>query len=251
MEKWILENMELFVMVTDSDGNIVYCNKEIEELKKLSEYKAVSDSHIEFEDSIYDIDEITREKDGKKYNIFTFKRAELKKSAVDDLRKKLRCDMLTGVLTRSAFEESLVNTNMFMDQIPFSIIMCDVDDFKIINDSLGHLGGDRVLKLIGDTLLSSFRKDDIIARYGGDEFIIGIRDNDQDRIIERLEKVQQQLGKYSDITNINMSFGCTEYDYSISLEDNIKNADSALYYGKSHGKNRVIFWSDQMIDQKK
>ncbi|MCK4797262.1 MAG: GGDEF domain-containing protein [Spirochaetes bacterium] len=134
----------------------------------------------------------------------------------------------------------------------FSCIMLDIDSFKEVNDTFGHLAGDAVLKELGELLNSNsiFRNNDIIGRYGGEEFIVILPETNSEYAkspAERLRKELKEKKFYSngEIFHVTISIGISEFKTSDkSCEDLIDRADKALYYAKSHGKNMTIIYED-------
>ncbi len=124
---------------------------------------------------------------------------------------------------------------------PFSILLIDIDDFKTINDTLGHQIGDQALKRFGKVLINSKRELDICARYGGEEFIVVLPHTDQGEaeiIAERLRISTEN--EYKNDISLTISIGisnCPKNSSTIKIL--IKKADDALYESKSKGKNRI------------
>ena len=125
-------------------------------------------------------------------------------------------------------------------------MMVDVDHFKQLNDRLGHLAGDAVLRLIADVLRRSVRLFDVCARYGGDEFAIlmpgsGPESSAQiaDRIREGIEDTRPAGGPWADDLRITVSIGIAGY-LAESGEELVGRADQALYSAKHAGRNRVV-----------
>lgn len=127
------------------------------------------------------------------------------------------------------------------------LIFADIDDFKRINDTYGHSNGDIVLAKVGMIFKQNFRKDDIICRWGGEEFLIlmkNVRKGFAYNIIDKLrEKIYKQNFLFDDVNvSITMTFGvCAVYDSKIKYEELIKTADNLLYEGKHSGKNKVVY----------
>jgi diguanylate cyclase (GGDEF)-like protein len=153
-------------------------------------------------------------------------------------------DQLTGLYNRHYLSDTLSKkvSQSLRHNEALSVIMIDIDHFKNVNDTFGHLMGDKILKDVGDVIQSSARKEDIAARFGGEEFIL-VLDNCslQDAII----KAQYLREKIEDLSPediaISASFGVAQMDGSIKrYEDLLNNADSALYRAKEEGRNRVI-----------
>ena len=114
-----------------------------------------------------------------------FKKAE-------ELKTVAMKDGLTGLYNRKAFELRIERSLERMRDTgePFSLIMFDVDGFKSINDTFGHVAGDKVLKKLGECLKGSFREDDFVARYGGDEFTLFFKDIDGEMLKLKLENIE-------------------------------------------------------------
>ena len=120
--------------------------------------------------------------------------------------------------------------------------MCDVDNFKSINDRLGHDAGDEVLVLISKLLRSAIRSDDSVIRLGGDEFALVLQNCNLETAMARLNAVKTKLADImlsEDKTNVTMSFGVSIYEEGKSLDAAVKEADMALYFSKETGRNRI------------
>jgi len=154
-------------------------------------------------------------------------------------------DSLTGLYVRRYFmvklQEELVRAERYNNIL--SIVMADLDGFKNINDTYGHDMGDRVLKAIGQFLQQNIRDVDVVARYGGDEFVIMIPEAAQESayiLSERLRKQFSEL-KFENLPPITISLGIATYpSEGPELEDIIKKADSAMYAAKRAGRNKVV-----------
>ncbi|MBR4207521.1 MAG: sensor domain-containing diguanylate cyclase [Lachnospiraceae bacterium] len=126
-----------------------------------------------------------------------------------------------------------------------SMIMCDIDHFKAVNDTYGHNAGDAVLRHVAAMLESNVRKDDVVYRWGGEEFIILLSDTDLDGAAATAEKVRAAIEASECIfegttINVTMSFGCGVIDPAHTAEENIAVADRRLYVAKESGRNRVV-----------
>jgi len=166
-----------------------------------------------------------------------------RKQAEDKLRFMSFHDALTGLYNRAYFEEELTRLDGGR-QYPVSIIACDLDGLKQINDQLGHDAGDRAIKAAAKVLgLHPFRKEDVVARIGGDEFIIILPSADLDQnpaIFDRITNGLDQFNK-SDLDDdlyrpISMSLGFAVVQEGESLKDGYKAADKAMYIQKSRKK---------------
>lgn len=165
-------------------------------------------------------------------------------SKIVSYKEKLYSDALTGVYNRRFYEENVKNS-----KINAGIAMLDVDDFKLYNDSLGHIAGDMALCACADTIKSCIRKSDQAIRYGGDEFLIIIYDVTEDEFRKKLMDIQDAVNKtvipeYSKI-QLQVSIGgviCTDE----TVADAVLRADSLMYIAKNR-KNIVIIENDEDV----
>ena len=127
-----------------------------------------------------------------------------------------------------------------------SVFICDIDKFKRVNDTYGHNAGDDVL-VFTSHLIDSFCKDtDCSYRWGGEEFVMVMRDTDLEGAVKKAEEIRVKLMD-SDIEadgntiRCTLSFGCALFDPSKSIEENISKADERLYTAKETGRNKVCW----------
>ena len=164
-------------------------------------------------------------------------------------KKEAETDALTGLLNRRGFEARLTReiTKAQSATVTFSIIMLDLDHFKIVNDTHGHLVGDSILKALGIMLKKQLKGKDIPGRFGGEEFILllpetGLQDacsvaeNIRETLASR-EWRQKDSGK--NMGRITLSLGVAQYRPNEPAKDLIDRADKALYLAKDKGRNRV------------
>ncbi|MCE0494711.1 diguanylate cyclase [Vibrio salinus] len=169
-------------------------------------------------------------------------------SANKKLEELASTDPLTGILNRRAFRE-LAHRDLNLaekEEIPASVLMLDLDRFKLINDVHGHRVGDRVLQEFVCCTQTIARKYDLLARYGGEEFIIlqiGLTDEEVSNVAQRIcdefantpIKIQSSYFNFSVSIGMTTSTSCKTYD----LEMLVNQADKALYRAKMNGRNRV------------
>ena len=156
-------------------------------------------------------------------------------------------DSLTGLGNRWTFDEELALEWRRAERVgdPLALILADIDDFKAINDTHGHRGGDEVLRVVGRVLLENVRQVDLAARYGGEEFAVIVPETDlegaaqlAERLRVALEKEQIKLPDGSHVT-VNASFGAAVKGELPSAEQLVTAADEMLYEAKRAGKNRI------------
>lgn len=158
------------------------------------------------------------------------------------LETQATLDSLTGLPNRRGF--NLLAGNTLSSTSPVVVMLLDLDHFKQLNDTHGHLAGDTVLAGFAEDLKSCLRQSDVICRWGGEEFIILLRDSDlagARRVAEQIRLLAEQHDySFSGITvQVTVSAGLTERQTNDSLQDLIARADRALYRAKLSGRNQV------------
>lgn len=161
-------------------------------------------------------------------------------------------DSLTGLFNRRYFENTyereFLRAKRYSNEM--SIAVLDVDYFKKINDTYGHLCGDYVLKEIAYLTLQTFRKTDIVFRYGGEEIVVILTETSLEKAIIPLERLRKAIENYpfnydSNDIRVTVSIGVEALHSEITSAENLLgNADRALYIAKEQGRNRVITSSD-------
>ena len=171
-------------------------------------------------------------------------------------------DRLTGLLNRRTFDDQLDralglirrayqedagtgsqrkidggNGCFFMGEI-------DIDHFKSINDRFGHLHGDEVLVILARILRSTFRKTDLIYRFGGEEFVVIVYVDDRNDAGTTFERLRRSIENHAfpQVGKVTVSVGITEIKNTSFPVELLGRADQALYYAKTHGRNQVCFY---------
>ena len=158
-------------------------------------------------------------------------------------KEKSQLDGLTMLLNRATFMDSLPAEIRKAESTshPLPAIMLDVDNFKTINDTLGHVAGDRVLRALGEILRTRLRRGDIVARYGGEEFIILLPACELKKALTIAEKLRKTIKNHviDDAPGFTVSMGCSLHQTGETPDSFIQRVDMALYEAKRKGKNRV------------
>lgn len=166
--------------------------------------------------------------------------------------KNATMDKLTGTYIRNVVKEKLNKIiNSGSKRINnFSLLMLDIDHFKAVNDTYGHMVGDKVLTALGKTLNDSLRKKDIVGRYGGEEFIVVLNGTEKQAAMLVAEKLRRNvekanfLGKEKPVT---ISVGISSYPQDgRNMDLLVEKADKALYYSKNNGRNMVSIYDEKM-----
>ncbi len=186
--------------------------------------------------------------------LFNFLFAKMMKKRVEKtinnlfakVESQLYYDELTSVYNRKAGFDRLMEeiARVRRNGSNLSIAMVDIDNFKSINDKYGHLVGDRVLRHVAMEIKNSLRMNDIVSRYGGEEFLVILPDSDEisagfamERVRENISKNPINIGR--DKLYITISIGIAEITLNENPIDAIERADNALYRAKYSGKNRI------------
>lgn len=156
-------------------------------------------------------------------------------------------DFLTGLYNRRYFFEAMQSyfTKALQESEKFAIAMVDIDHFKKINDTYGHDTGDRAINTIADVLRTSTSSNDMVARFGGEEFCVVLTNITPSKALEVFENLRAKIGECSITATNGTTLSCTVsigvlLSPEESLEESINQADMLLYSAKQQGRNRVI-----------
>lgn len=163
-------------------------------------------------------------------------------------------DALTGLPNRNLFEDRLIQSKTLCDRnkTEAALLFLDLDRFKYVNDTFGHIAGDTLLKLVATRLTACIRKSDTVARLGGDEFAIIIPELSSAILVEKIAKkilssLTEPFVLDGNHAYISCSIGIVVHtNDNISLEELIYNADSAMYKAKTKGRNRYEFFDEAL-----
>ncbi len=159
-------------------------------------------------------------------------------------------DKLTGLANREAYDQAIraafenAGEHQRATDRDLCLAVCDVDHFKRINDSFGHLAGDKVLRVLARELESRLRDTDLVARYGGEEFVIMLPDTTRDDAMEVLEKLRAAAENMpfhvrDERVSVTVSFGVAHWRAGDTPDTLFQRADSALYRAKQQGRNCI------------
>lgn len=179
-------------------------------------------------------------------NVESLQKLETKKR---ELEKRSKCDLATGLLNKAAFQYEV---EQYLTErgghVTDAMAFVDIDNFKLVNDSFGHLLGDEVIKAVSELIHQNFTEDCICGRFGGDEFLVFIKEiDDMTAVEERIENFRESFGKIGFGKNkdiqLTVSIGVS-YNKSMkaSFQSMVSCADEALEKAKEYGKNRVTFY---------
>jgi len=189
-----------------------------------------------------------------------YRKLEKINEALLDSQKKLelaaKTDYLTELSNRRDIIEKIENEKIRTERSgkPFSLILCDIDNFKDFNDQYGHDCGDFVLVTVAETMRSRIRKQDSVARWGGEEFLLLLPETDMNGggiLAEAIRKtISDTVCEYDEHRfGITMTFGVSLFSHPMNIDQCVKMADDALYRGKRLGKNRVVLYRRLSAEQ--
>ncbi len=253
MRKEEYEIEEIIRIVLNNENKVLYSSININEthyylkklgaLNKLSKVSCVQyclENHLAFIDEFYINDQ--------KYHMITIVSSKQKCSDCSKCSKVL-VDSVTGLHNRNYWE--LINNGSIyypLSTKDFALIIIDIDNLKEINDNFGHLAGDEVIKIVGQSIKRNIRKEDLGVRYGGDEFLILLFNQDKraaKKVIERIRKEINELTA-SQRMSIQISAGVAYYNSLRNVGDIIKMADRDLYKEKQMKKTKEKQNSDKL-----
>lgn len=160
------------------------------------------------------------------------------------LEEKIKLDPLTGAYNRAGIEDSLAEAFILwkQQQKPLSLLLFDVDHFKVVNDTHGHAVGDRVLQELSALISGNIRGEDHFARWGGEEFILVSSNTGETNAVDMAEKLRKLIAsqRFAGGLEMTVSIGVAQIREGETLEALFNRADTALYQAKTAGRNRVM-----------
>lgn len=159
-----------------------------------------------------------------------------------DLQKLVEMDPLTALYNRRSCNNKL--SNLVNNNILFTVVMCDIDWFKKINDQYGHDAGDYVLVKISEMIRENVENCGFASRWGGEEFLL-VYTLDFEQAMQKVEELQQRVRTFdflyeAKVIKVTMTFGVKEWEADVAYEQLIKKADYKLYTGKRNGRNQIV-----------
>lgn len=169
-----------------------------------------------------------------------------------NLRLISNTDGLTSLYNHRYFYECF-NEKIGSERRPITVLFCDIDKFKLINDIHGHITGDMVLKEIGNIIKQSVGENGLIFRYGGEEFAVMMDNYTVEKSFEIAENIRiniirsKKIQKYSGDVPVTISIGLSSYpDDSVDAKDLIEKADKAMYFAKQNGRNQCCIYKEEV-----
>lgn len=243
----IFDLIDTIYAIIDND-NIVRTNN-IEKYKEIKNLKSENNLvHNIKNNTWYEYKTFDYKENNQNYKVEIYK--DITKYKQNDINE---IDFTTKLLNKQTTFKQLEEYLKSINEKPesFTLAMADIDFFKKINDTYGHLAGDEILKQISECLIKNTKGDDIVGRFGGEEFIILLKNTNLDNSKALLEKIRKDIDylivKYNNfiIDNLNISIGAVfNQDNNTDLNNLIEKADKALYNVKENGRNQTKFFDE-------
>jgi len=234
---------------TEFEVRIEESARQIEQLATIEELKPLLDDVVRATHAMAEETAYSREQLKHLQEKVLVTEAELMQlhQELDNASALARHDPLTDALNRKGLDEAMERemSSMRRKEVPLSVSMLDIDNFKRLNDRLGHDAGDRALVHLADVARRNMRPSDTLARYGGEEFVVLMPDTTLEQGIEAMARLQRELTKAIYMAGnekilITFSAGVAQLASDETGTDAIRRADQAMYLAKRAGKNRVM-----------
>ncbi|GEM_PF-649005 len=217
----ITENKIVGAMTVQSYKSNAYSDRTIEMIKALASYIAIALNNSQ--------------------------KSEELRVKTNELEAISKTDVLTGIYNRRYIMSKIQEEAAAYEDVKrsFSIVIIDIDYFKSINDKYGHNCGDHILVKLSKILKANIRKQDVLSRWGGEEFLMLLPDTDEEEAVLLCERIREKI----EGSNFNydkkrikltVTFGVSEYNENLGVDFTINDADKALYEGKNKGRNCVV-----------
>ncbi len=170
--------------------------------------------------------------------------AEANRKKLEESKNEANTDPLTGLFNRRYAEVFFKMLSAGQLEQLWCVAMLDIDDFKLLNDNNGHRAGDGILTMISDFIKENLRRRDLVFRWGGEEFLLLLKDVDVDTAFYTLDKLRSKIElkdfeTHDKVLNITVTIGVCPLDIH-HIEQSIDTSDRLMYKGKAMGKNRVV-----------
>jgi len=162
-----------------------------------------------------------------------------------NIEKIAKYDALTGLYSRNEIVK-ICERELSRNDVYNSLIVIDIDKFKSINDTFGHIEGDFIIKIMAEIMKKNSRKTDYVGRYGGDEFIVFLSDTKKELAYIMANRIRNAVNdscielKNGNSLNVSISMGVYTFNENEKLDEGFKKADEALYIAKNKGGNKVV-----------
>lgn len=191
-------------------------------------------------------EQVLAQQEMSRVNAALYERNAMNMAMQEEMENRIRIDDMTGILNKAAMQKSVRDflETSSSDEL-HAMMMIDTDNFKAVNDNLGHVFGDEVIKFVARAIKNTFRHSDYVGRIGGDEFMVFMKNTTKEVTEQRAKELNKSLcrkfEKDGKTISISCSIGIAYYPKDgIDYDALVSNADDALYQAKERGKNRYV-----------
>jgi len=182
---------------------------------------------------------------------------EALRQSEEKYRRLANLDPLTGLNNRRYFYTLALNEFKRIKRYfhPLTVMMVDIDHFKKINDQLGHLAGDQILKMVARQLETFLREVDILGRFGGEEFVVLMPETTMEQSISVANRLLRlftdaRFEVHEKIIQVTVSIGIAPYEEGVPIDRLVDRADKAMQFAKKEGRNRIAIWDETRSERK-
>lgn len=248
----ILRCVEGYILVIDEKGKIIFSNNNFtDELYKKIGVEGSNDIMC-FQEKYYSVQTKDIIKENKKYLYICYHDITTIFEYEQSLLKKAMTDSLTRICNRHGIEKAIENFRTSLNSS--CVVYADIDHFKNINDIYTHEAGDFILREIAKIISDNIRKDDLVGRMGGEEFLIVLNSTNIEKAKPKLEFIKEEIKKHhfnwhDKQIKVTISFGVSEFEPNrcIDFENTIEEADKALYHSKENGRDQITYFNEMKL----
>ena len=254
----IIDAQSTLLFVINQEGRVAFANQRYYEHfddqalelyryfdEEIPDYAALCD-HLDNQEHPVTIGDDTFMVQGSRvestYMLFTLAKVTQIVQENHSLQEEVKFDSLTGVYRKKAFDAKV--QEMMQEHEPFALVVADIDNFKAVNDTYGHTVGDEVLQEFASIIKGELRQHDLVARWGGEEFLFVLKAKNADDALQRAEALREKIAAYPfrDVKKLTVSMGVSWKSRCPceTLDSLLRRADRSLYDAKSQGKNKTI-----------
>ncbi len=261
MLQTFIDHFDAIILFNKESGEVVFKNGEFEtifnlKIEHIQDLESIFSTHYDVNQSpifntikIKDFSYLVKRKVVKDYILYHFEDNNYYVNIIENIKKQATTDELTGCYNKKEFEnifKRMLSTSSRYSGTNFAALMFDLDHFKRVNDTYGHLAGDFVLKELATLVHFTLRDSDIFARVGGEEFIILLPQTKLNGALKTAQKIRTSIEKHSfnfngEVIPITISAGITSTIANDTYFSTLDRVDKALYKAKANGRNRVEY----------
>jgi len=261
MLKTIIDHFDAIVLFDNKSGEVVFKNDEFDAIfeKKIEKFDDLEAVFLEYYGigqiplfnviKINEMEYLVKRKVVQNYILYHFESNNYYVQIIENMKKQASIDELTACYNKKEFENifnRMLSTLQRYSDSNFAAVMLDIDHFKNVNDTYGHLAGDFILKEMSSIIHEELRDSDVFARVGGEEFMILLPQTKLNGALKTAQKIRKSIQDYNFIFQgttipLTISLGITSTTKNDTYFSILDRADKALYKAKNDGRNKVEY----------